>query len=454
MASIDNLDPDSRAILERAMSMNATASAMGLDPVRQREQQQLAEDMEKINAEARRRRGAAIMGENPIQTKAPKQAPVRKRKGFASQPSTIPQQETPIMPAPALPPEQSAAPEHGVDHDAMRNAFAKLTGSNAPVQPVETPSEPEPPVIPQPVVPETPVATEPPAAPEQHDVHVVPEQELVDLPYDINTSVPDFDAFTRISRLPSHGLFYPNDLMGQSLKLIDNYALDDINDGTANTRTALNTILRRRIRGIDPMDILTCDETYILHWLRASSFPERGMIHPGYVCPHCEFDTSDDEDPTHQLRVGFRQLKFTLSKDIKQLYELHREHGYHTGFIGDGRECHVYVHRLRHATMLNEFIVDWEDEHDVGIPTSLRNVAGIATVVEIEGLDAADELTRMKQKVEYISELPRKYKKDFENLIIEGTVNCQISVVNTCMRCGGMVETPYPFLIPGFVSGL
>lgn len=450
MPSMENLKPEDREILERAMSMNATANAMGLDPVRQREQQQLAADMERKNAEARRRRGAAIMGEPPITANAGnKQTPFRKRRGFAKQPTDVPQQETQIMPVAALPPEQPAAVKGGVDNGAMRNAFAKLSGN--------APDETVPELIPEPV--SEPVNNEsvPPVSnkPEETTtVHVVHEQELVDLPYDMATDTPEFDAFTRISRLPSKGLFYPNDLLGQSLKLIDNYALDDINDGTANTRTSLNTILRRRIRGIDPLDILTCDETYILHWLRASSFPERGMIHPGYVCPHCEFDTSDDEDPTHDYRVGFRQLKFTLSKDIKQLYELHREHGYHTGFIGDGRECHVYVHRLRHATILNDFILDWEDAHDAGIPTHLRNIAGIATVVEIEGIDDADDLTRMKQKVDYISELPRKYKREFENLIIEGTVNCQITAVTNCVRCGGVVETPYPFLIPGFISGL
>ena len=60
---MENLDPESRTILERAMSMESAATAMGLDPVRRREQQQLAEDMERKNSEARRRRAAAIMGE-------------------------------------------------------------------------------------------------------------------------------------------------------------------------------------------------------------------------------------------------------------------------------------------------------------------------------------------------------------------------------------------------------
>lgn len=446
---MENLDPESRTILERAMSMESAAMAMGLDPVRRREQQQLAEDMERKNSEARRRRAAAIMGEQKVPDAAPKQAPVKRRKGFAQQPSTVRQEMPVITPVQPLPPDPAETQEQGVDNTAMRNVFAKLSG-----KPISRPATLAP--VAEPVVgePANEAVEEAPAPAETPEVHVVHEQELVDRPFDFNTDVPDFDAFTRISRLPSQGLFYPNELLGQSLKLIDNYALDDINDGTANTRTALNSILRRRIRGIDPQDILTCDETYILHWLRASSFPEHGMIHPGYVCPHCEFDTSEDENPFHDYRIGFRQLKFTLSKDIRQVYELHRTNGYHTGFIGDGREFHVYIHRLRHATLLNDFIIDWEDENDIAIPTYMRNIAGIATVVEIEGIDNADDDERMKAKVKYISELPRKYRKDFENLVVEGTVNCKITAVTNCVNCGGVVETPYPFLIPGFISGL
>lgn len=427
------------------MSMESAASAMGLNPIRQREQQQLAEDMEKKNAEARRRRAAAIMGEETSTEKAPKQTPIRKKRGFAQQPNPMQKEVPTIMPAPALPAETTVEPEQGIDSKAMRNAFAKLSGKSEGEFSKEPVVEPE--QVSENAVHDA-AAEEKPA---QVSVH---EQELIDRPFDMNTDIPEFDAFTRISRLPSKGLFYPNDLLGQSLKLIDNYALDDINDGTANTRTALNGILSRRIRGIDPQDILTCDETYILHWLRASSFPEHGMIHPGYVCPHCDFDTSEDDNPLHDYRVGFRQLKFTLSKDIRELYELHREHGYHVGHIGDGRECHVYIHRLRHATLLNDFIVDWEDENDIAIPTYMRNIAGIATVVEIEGIDTADDNERMKEKVRYISEMPRKYRADFENLVVEGTVNCKITVVNNCVSCGGVVETPYPFLIPGFISGL
>ena len=449
---IENLDPESRAILERAMSMESTATAMGLDPVRRSEQKQLADDMERKNAEARRRRAAAIMGEAKVPETSPKQGPVKRKRGFAQQPSTISREMPAITPVQPLPPDPVESMERGVDNTAMRNMFAKLSGKQ-----IEHPVQPEPdelhgvPTVDEPVKE---VAVEPNEQSETPEVHIVHEQGLVDLPFDINTDVPDFDAFTRISRLPSQGLFYPNDLFGQSLKLIDNYALDDINDGIANTRTALNSILRRRIKGIDPQDILTCDETYILHWLRASSFPEHGMIHPGYVCPHCEFDTSEDDNPLHDYRVGFRQLKFTLSKDIHQVYELHRVNGYHTGFIGDGRECHVYIHRLRHATLLNDFIIDWEDENDIAIPTHMRNIAGIATVVEIEGIDNDDDDKRMKAKVKYISELPRKYRRDFENLVVEGTVNCKITAVTNCVNCGGVVETPYPFLIPGFISGL
>jgi len=439
--NLENLDPESRAILERAMSSNSGAMAMGLDPVRQREQQQLAEDMERKNAEARRRRGAAIMGENPGSVPvASRQAPIkRRRKGMVEQRTPISEpdngQPSGILPAAQMPNEHVDMGS-GVDAGLLRKAFAKVSGNAGSVQEKDDRIEASPITEAHDDMPTTePVRT------------AVPEQVSPDRPFDVTGDNPDFNVFTRIGHLPSKGLFYPRELLGQSLKLIDNYFLDDIVDGSANTRTALNAILARRICGINPLDILTCDEAYILHWLRASSFPKHGMSHPGYKCPRCGFSTATDA-LLKDFRIGFRNLKFTLSKDIDSIYALHREHGYHAGFLPDGRECHVYLHRLRHATILGEFLESWEAANGMSAPNAIRKIGGVATVVEIEGCEG------MEEKVDYISNIPDSMKEQFEKLVVEGTVSCKVSAEIKCGRCGGMVETPYPFRLQWFVSGL
>ena len=150
----------------------------------------------------------------------------------------------------------------------------------------------------------------------------------------------------------------------------------------------------------------------------------------------------------NDFRIGFRNLKFTLTKDIDELAALHGTNGYHTGFLDDGRECHVYVHRLRHAVELNNFIGKWEKRNGMTAPNAIRKAAGVATVVEIEGCENMDE------KFAYISELPEIQKENFEKLVVEGTVACNVSAVLTCGRCGGVVETPYPFRVQWFVSSL
>lgn len=432
--NLDNLDPDSRKIIEQAMSMGNSARSMGLEATRQAEQQQLAEDMERKNAEARRRRGAMIAGEDPVIAQAKKQAPVRKRRpgAMAQQPSMVMDN---IRPVPQMPPEPSEQREP-VEND-LKKAFSKIRNVPEPEVPEETPVEDMKPQVESKPVP---------------SVHTVSLQVSNDTP-DEERMVDDLDAFTRMRKLPSKGLFYENPVSGQSLKLIDNYYLDDIVDGLTDSRMAINAILARRVRGVVPDDILTCDESYILHWLRVASFPSHGLRHPGYICPHCHFNTAQD-DLFRDFRIGFGNLKFTLNKDIDSLYELHRANGYHSGILGDGRECHVYVHRLRHATVLNNFVSDWEDKNQISMPAAMRKVVGIATVVEIEGCDAETEEDRMKQKVQYISEIPVRVKKDLEQLVVEGTVACNISASITCGRCGGLVETPYPFLVRWFVSGL
>ena len=171
---MENLDPESRTILERAMSMESAATAMGLDPVRRREQQQLAEDMERKNSEARRRRAAAIMGEQKVPDAAPKQAPVKRRKGFAQQPSTVRQEMPVITPVQPLPPDPAETQEQGVDNTAMRNVFAKLSG-----KPISRPATLAP--VAEPVVedPANEAVEEAPAPAETPEVHVVHEQELV-----------------------------------------------------------------------------------------------------------------------------------------------------------------------------------------------------------------------------------------------------------------------------------
>jgi hypothetical protein len=97
---------------------------------------------------------------------------------------------------------------------------------------------------------------------------------------------------------------------------------------------------------------------------------------------------------------------------------------------------------------LNKFISEWEQKFEMDAPNAIRKIAGVATVTEIEGCED------MWDKFSYISELSPKEKPVFEDLVVAGTVACNISAVITCSRCGGMVETPYPFLVRRFVSSL
>lgn len=454
----ENLDPESRKILEQAMSMESSTMAMGMgmNQVRAAEQRQLAEDMERKNAEARRRRGAAIAGEEQAQSPESefskksdfKQPPIRGRKKYAARTDGVPQ----VAPASKLPDDTGKGGQ--VDDSALRNVFAKISGRQEPEQPVSAAPVAMTESVGAVETAERPAGTAAETAPaKQGATHVVVTQDTVDRPFDMKDGENDFNAFTRMSRLPSKGLFYKQDLYGQSLKLIDNYILNDIVDEGADSRDAVNVILGRRVKGIMPEDILTIDETYILHWLRAASFTKHGMIHPGFVCEHCHFDTEGDPDFA-EFRIGFRQLSFELGKDIDALYALHGEKGYYSGFLDDGRECHVYMHRLRHANMLNEYVREWQQANGMPMPGYVRSIVGLATIVEIEGIDNEDVYARMGAKVDYISELPIPMRETFEKLIVDGTTSCKIYSNVTCPRCGGVVKTPYPFRIPLYLSGL
>ena len=103
----------------------------------------------------------------------------------------------------------------------------------------------------------------------------------------------DGTSMIELSDLPSKKLFYKNNIYGQPFKLLDLITLGDID--YSNSTSRFTEILNRRIKGINAEDILNIDEAYILHWLRASSFPNDGFPIGGFTCSNskCKFKAID-----------------------------------------------------------------------------------------------------------------------------------------------------------------
>lgn len=442
-SNIDNLDEETKAILQRALSAQAQLHSMGMNDKqagnRAQEQADFAAEMERKNELARQRRANAMLGISPeealakaaapqVSTQKPPTSKKKRGTGMVKQNAA-----NKIMPSATMPKEG--------DFEVENIADSSPSAANpAPYQPQVKAVEPSPEQM------AALLADVQKARAEQAEERVMQKQAITPQPFDTTKVDHDFEAFTEIVNWPSRGLMYPNPIYGQSFKTIDLLMLGDITE--ENASRVLTSVLSKRIKGINVDDILTCDETYLLHWLRASSYPTEGLPHPGYICPHCKFNIRK-ADTFKEFRINFGNLKFVPNHDPVELISKHKELGYVPITLYDGRECDIYLRRRAHDIILENERERWEREHDYeSMPDAIYRLAQLAVVVEIEDCATFDD------KLNYLAEFPIAKKSELFDAITENALISRINAEIKCAQCGGTVETPYPFLIRSFISSL
>lgn len=266
-----------------------------------------------------------------------------------------------------------------------------------------------------------------------------------------NPGVPDkdFEAFTEITEWPSHGLFYPEKVYGQSLKTIDVFMLADTTDDDVNA--TLTTILGRRLRGIpSPEDILACDEEYLLYWLRASSYPENeaGLPKMKFDCPECGRHYRDMAAVQLLPGVSFNDLVFRTEVPPEEIAAKHAANGYVTFNTYDGRECNVYLKRRKHDRIMDEYISEWELANNDVFPRYRKESLAIAAVMEIEDCETITE------KMEYIEAYPLSERNKLFMSVLNSQIITKTYVRIKCPNCGGTATLPYPFRLRNYVASL
>jgi hypothetical protein len=128
-------------------------------------------------------------------------------------------------------------------------------------------------------------------------------------------TTPEYENFIEITGLPSRGLFYDGEVFGQPLKVMDLLLIQGVDETNAYQR--FTEIFGRRLRNIDPNDILIADELFIALWLRANSFPGFDFPNLPFTCVHCGHKASMDESG-----FNFSQIKFEISNFEKLIEEL------------------------------------------------------------------------------------------------------------------------------------
>lgn len=259
----------------------------------------------------------------------------------------------------------------------------------------------------------------------------------------------DYEAFTEITGWPSHGIFYPEKVYGQSFKTVDVFMLADTTESDINS--TMSTILGRRLRGLaSPEDILGCDEEYLLYWLRASSYPENeaGLPKLKYDCPHCGRQYRTLEAVQLLPGVSFNDLEFRTEVPPETVAAMHAENGYAVFHAYDGRECNVYLKRRKHDRIVDDYIAEWEAANRQEFPSYRKEALSIASVLEIEDCET------MTDKLEYIEGYPLAERRKLFLEVLNAQIVSKTFVNLKCPGCGGTVSKPYPFRIRNYVASL
>lgn len=261
----------------------------------------------------------------------------------------------------------------------------------------------------------------------------------------IPQQVHDYEAFSEIRGLPSTGALYGGPVSGQAFKLMDMLMLNDID--SENVNTVFNELYARRLRGVEPENILSCDDPYILHWLRASSFPDQPL--PGikwFDCSECE---THNEAPKNSggFTVGFYNLDFSILGDVNAILAKHAN-GYYAFRLPDGRECDLYLRRRYHDRIADESINGYQRDLGKPMPSYLRELIKTAVILEIE------ECETLNDKVKYLSNMNVADATKMLDEINGASLTTVITAKVTCPKCGKEVRVFYPFRLGEYISSL
>lgn len=244
----------------------------------------------------------------------------------------------------------------------------------------------------------------------------------------------DYDTFIPIVGLPSGGSFYRGHISGQPLKVEDLLLIQTIND--KNYYRVFTEIFSRRIRGIDPHEILLSDEIYFALWLRANSYPGYNFPHDGFTCENSECGINV---PSGSVEFGFGDMEF----NVPSLDEIRGEFaGGDRAVItlNSGLKIGISMRRRKHMARVENILK--RDYYDYGGTPSdelvrLLNVASVVTIGDHSDIMDVVAKLRSLRPIEFVEIL-----KHIKRL----TIPSEPTIKLKCPACGEVTQfTGYVF---------
>ena len=395
--------------------------------------------------------------------KKPMVKQVRPQKRVAEEAAEIPQQpvQQPVKRQPILKQVAVETPTQLInDKDMQKVGYDTYMKSlmNAPDEPEEQVELAE-------------IAAEPELEIEQPPVQQVPQvqpvvqQQRAEMPRQRNAEPPrqsqsfaklDVTNFADVRGLPSEGLLYDAPILGQSLTLMDVLMMSNMDN--ENVTETINTLFTRRLRGafaegFDVEDILSCDESYLMHWLRASTIdtplpyspPTLDKWEP-FTCPECHEVAKTQED-YNNLVITFNNLDFKIHGDLNEIVAKHAN-GCYTFELYDQRQCDVYLRRRYHEAMINDTLKLYRKDMGQEMSLEMQQLLRTAVIVEIEGID------NIVDKLNYIGNMGYQAAKHFIDEVDRASLRTDITAKVICPFCKKEVTIPYPFRLDVYLSSL
>lgn len=243
-----------------------------------------------------------------------------------------------------------------------------------------------------------------------------------------------YDTFIPIVGLPSEGAFYKGAIAGQPLKVEDLLLIQSINEKTYYR--VFSEIFSRRLKGIDPHDILVADEIYLALWLRANSYPGYNFPHDGFTCenPECQIEV-----PAGSVEFGFMDMEFE-SPNIDDIKKAFAGNNSTVVKLKSGIPVEITMRRRRHIARV-ESVLQRDFYGYGGTPSDeLVQLLGIAAVVSFgDTVDIMETVSKIKNlsPVDFVDLL--KHMKRL-NIKAEPTIKLK------CPACGEVTQfTGYVF---------
>jgi hypothetical protein len=158
------------------------------------------------------------------------------------------------------------------------------------------------------------------------------------------------ETYVELMGIPSCGILYAGAVEGQPLKVSDILLIQGMNE--TNTSQRFGEIIKRRVRGVDPAQILLDDELYIAFWLRHNSFPDSGFDSMPYQCEACEHIGQYSES-----KIPFSAFDWVIENAEAKLTKLKETRGAVQGTLPISKMPYTVRVRVRgHLARVNSII--------------------------------------------------------------------------------------------------